>query len=225
MHETFAHDSTAIIGRLPPNQARAAERARCNDTGQFMTVRPSQLDDTDLSALELRDAMCHRYGLPHQDVPDKCDGELPKGARSGADFTVQHALGCSLGGLVYAKDDRLKHEVGGLCQLAGLKVAYEHTVWKETAHAAAARDPRAAPLGVTPCDGPSHPHPPPLPDPPDHPDPPDPHTALDEPDGVHNNPSVRTDLFVSRFWPGGRELSIAATRAKPPARSPARGRS
>ncbi|CEM03378.1 unnamed protein product [Vitrella brassicaformis CCMP3155] len=146
LDETFAHDSTAIIGRLPLGQARAAERTRCNDTGQFMTVRPSQLDDTDLSALEFRDAMCHRYGLPHQDMPDKCDGERPNGARCGADFTVQHALGCSLGGLVYAKHDRLKHEVGGLCQLGGLKVAYEHTVWKETAHAAAARDPRAVPL-------------------------------------------------------------------------------
>ncbi|CEM34580.1 unnamed protein product [Vitrella brassicaformis CCMP3155] len=103
-------------------------------------------------------------GLPHQDMPGKCDGERPNGARCGADFTVQHALGCSLGGLVYAKHDRLKHKVGGLCQLAGLKVAYEHTVWKETAHTAAARDPRAVPLGVTPCDGAGHPHPsPPLP--------------------------------------------------------------
>jgi hypothetical protein len=53
----------------------------------WLSVLPSNINGTKLSAQEFRDAIHIRYGITLPDLPEVCDG-------CDASFTLQHALGC-----------------------------------------------------------------------------------------------------------------------------------
>jgi hypothetical protein len=81
---------------------------RSQDCGAWLTVMPSQLNGTELSALEFRDALRIRFGLNPQNLPEQCDG-------CGARFTVDHAMQCRRGGLVIHRHDDVAGEWHQLC--------------------------------------------------------------------------------------------------------------
>ncbi len=63
------------------------------ETGQWLSVLPSTVNNMELSPQEFRDASFLRYARCPPDLPSHCDG-------CGAKFDVRHALECKVGGLV-----------------------------------------------------------------------------------------------------------------------------
>ncbi|EJK57532.1 hypothetical protein THAOC_22413, partial [Thalassiosira oceanica] len=76
-------------GRASRRDKKRLERIQ--ETGAFLTVRPSRRDGTELERDEFRDAVLLRMGLVPKNLPKTCDG-------CGATFTVEHALTCKTGG-------------------------------------------------------------------------------------------------------------------------------
>ncbi len=96
-----------ILSNLPDGQSRTIRRGE--QTGAWLSVLPSTVNGTELSAQEFRDALLMRYGIAPPDLPACCDG-------CEAHFTLQHALGCKKGGLVIFCHNEIRDE---LVHLAG----------------------------------------------------------------------------------------------------------
>jgi hypothetical protein len=73
-------------------------------TGAWLSVPPSTVNGTELSAQEFHDALSMRYREAPPDLPASCDG-------CGALFTLQHALECKCGGLVIFCHNEIKEEL------------------------------------------------------------------------------------------------------------------
>jgi hypothetical protein len=69
---------------------------RDKETGQWLTVLPSTVNGTELSAQEFRDALLLRYTRCPPDLPIQCDGCQQT-------FSVCHPLECKHGGLVISR--------------------------------------------------------------------------------------------------------------------------
>ena len=98
-----------IVAKMSPAEKRTIMRAKV--TGQFLTILPSNLKSTVLSCPELRDALHLHMARTPGDLPSHCDG-------CGKKCTVQHALGCKTGGLIHARHDEVKYELGAIAMLA-----------------------------------------------------------------------------------------------------------
>jgi hypothetical protein len=105
---TEKNDSTltSILAGLDCDTRRTLLRGK--ETGQWLSVMPSTLNGTELSAQEFRDALLLRHARTPGDLPSICDG-------CGAKFDVRHALGCKKGGLVILRHNEINEE---LCDLA-----------------------------------------------------------------------------------------------------------
>jgi hypothetical protein len=110
INRTVVHDNelSRLLRPLPPEKKRIIERGR--RTGAWISVQPSTVNGTELSAKEFRDATHLRYGQVPPNFPITCD------SCSCNNFSVQHALSCKVGGLVISRHDEIKDELG---QLAG----------------------------------------------------------------------------------------------------------
>ena len=82
----------------------------CN-TGSWITTYPSLLNGTLLSPEEYRDNHHLRYGMEIEDLPKNCDGCYKKS-------TVGHALSCKVGGLIIARHNEIRDELGHLLRSA-----------------------------------------------------------------------------------------------------------
>jgi hypothetical protein len=80
-----------ILWRLLDGLSRSIQRGQL--TGAWLSVFPTIVNGTELSAEEFRDALTICYGELPSNIPHKCDG-------CDAHFALQHALGCKKGGLV-----------------------------------------------------------------------------------------------------------------------------
>ena len=120
MKEARAHtaevDTTEACTRLeelcagvPPEQERKLRRGTL--TGQFLTVMPSEVSGTTLSAEEFRVGILLRLGMTPKGLPSLCDG-------CGAPFTVEHAHRCKKGGLVTSRHNEIRDTHIHLNQLA-----------------------------------------------------------------------------------------------------------
>jgi hypothetical protein len=58
------------------------------DCGAWLTAMPSQINDTELFAMEFRDELRMRFGLQPNNLPEQCDGCI-------AQFSVDHATPCN----------------------------------------------------------------------------------------------------------------------------------
>jgi hypothetical protein len=84
---------------------------RGQDTGQWLTVPPSIVNGTELSAQEFRDSILLRYARTPADLPTHCDGCDQK-------FSVRHALECKKGGLVISRHNEIRDELVDLASKA-----------------------------------------------------------------------------------------------------------
>ena len=97
-----AAGQAARSGRLGREQRHLDARAkdvpadgrrdkRNSASGVWLTVVPSRLNGSGISAEEWRDNVRLRYNLQPIDMPDRCDG-------CNCQLTVEHALSCKKGG-------------------------------------------------------------------------------------------------------------------------------
>jgi len=98
-----------VLSTLTPLQKRCIEIGKLN--GSWLQVYPSVFNGTCLSKNEFRDTLLARYGKVAHDHPAKCDG-------CGEKFSVQHALSCKIGGLVWYRHEEVKIELIHLAKRA-----------------------------------------------------------------------------------------------------------
>ena len=98
-----------VLSTLPPLQKRGIEISKLN--GSWLQVYPLVFNGTCLSKNEFRDTLLARYGKVANDHPAKCDG-------CGEKFSVQHALACKIGGLVWYRHEEIKMELIHLARRA-----------------------------------------------------------------------------------------------------------
>ena len=80
---------------------------RGKETGQWLSVLPSTVNGTELSAQEFRDALLLRNARCPPDLPTECDGCQQT-------FSVRHALECKKGGLVISRHNEIRDELSDL---------------------------------------------------------------------------------------------------------------
>jgi hypothetical protein len=80
-------------------------------TGAWLTIFPSIINGTELSAEEFHDVLIIQYGELLSNFPLKCDG-------CNAHFTLQHALGCKKGGLVIFRHKEVQDTLAHSAHLA-----------------------------------------------------------------------------------------------------------
>jgi hypothetical protein len=93
------------LRRLPDGLSRTIKRGQ--ETGAWLTVPPSIVNRTKLSAEEFRDTLIMQYGERPSNFPHTCDG-------CDAPFSLQHALGCKKGGLVIFRHNEVRDELAHL---------------------------------------------------------------------------------------------------------------
>jgi hypothetical protein len=93
------------------SKTTARQMTRSRDTGTWLTVMPSTLNGTELSADEFRDSLRLRLGLSPIALPKRCEG-------CGDRFTVEHAMACQIGGHVSIRHNDVKAEWHHLCAQA-----------------------------------------------------------------------------------------------------------
>ncbi len=84
---------------------------RGKETRQWLSVLPSTVNGTELSAPEFRDALLLRYARCPPDLPSHCDGFLQK-------FSVRYALECKAGGLGIYGHNEIRDELNDLATKA-----------------------------------------------------------------------------------------------------------
>jgi hypothetical protein len=105
--EVSSEKPGSILRAQPEGRCRTTRRGE--HTGAWLSLLPSTVNVTELSAQECRDALLMRYGMTPPDLPATCDG-------CKASFTLQHALGCKKGGLVIFHHNKIRDK---LVHLAG----------------------------------------------------------------------------------------------------------
>lgn len=98
-----------IVSKLPCDDRRTIERGK--QTGQWLSVLPSSVNGTELSAQEFRDSVMLRYARTPIDLPSLCDG-------CGETFSVRHGLECKKGGLVISRHNEIRDELADLASKA-----------------------------------------------------------------------------------------------------------
>eukprot|EP00978_Attheya_sp_CCMP212_P020905 scaffold60477_cov50-Attheya_sp.AAC.1 len=85
---------------------------RGGKTGGWLIVLPNVMNGSILSNLEFRDGLrLHYYAMTLQNLSTHCDG-------CNAKCNIDHALNCKKGGLVIARHNEVKDELGFLATLA-----------------------------------------------------------------------------------------------------------
>ncbi|KAL7528055.1 LOW QUALITY PROTEIN: hypothetical protein ACHAXR_003653 [Thalassiosira sp. AJA248-18] len=87
----------------------AVKDLRNCSNGVWITIIPSRLNGTGLSADECQDSWRLRYNLAPLEMPQHCDG-------CSARMTVKYALSCTVGGLVHIRHDDVADEFQHLSQ-------------------------------------------------------------------------------------------------------------
>ena len=106
-------DAEVALGDYLRGKGHAETRrvGRSQECGAWLTAMPLRLNGTVLTSEQFHDALSLRYGLRPANMPRKCDG-------CGEEFSVEHALGCKVGGQVGARHNDIKHEWISMCTQA-----------------------------------------------------------------------------------------------------------
>jgi hypothetical protein len=105
--KTQRHDKelSSILAPFPCHTIRHLKTG--TETGAWLSVMPSTVNGTELSAQEFCDKLLIRYVRQPPDLPVLCDG-------CGCQFSVGHALECKVGGLVILRHNEINHELADL---------------------------------------------------------------------------------------------------------------
>jgi hypothetical protein len=98
----YESEMTQLTSKLSCDDRRTILRGQ--ETGQWLSVLPSTVNGTELSAVEFRDALNMRYARTPPGLQPSCDGCNQK-------FSVRHALQCPKGGLVISRHDEIRDEL------------------------------------------------------------------------------------------------------------------
>jgi hypothetical protein len=96
---------TLVLNQLDCDTRRTIKRGR--ETGQWLSILPSMINDTKLSAQEFRYAQLLQYSQSQGDLPPQCDS-------CDTTFSICHALECKTGGLIILRHNEITEE---LCDL------------------------------------------------------------------------------------------------------------
>ena len=100
------------LGQRGEEKAAVKRRDKRNcRAGIWLSVIPTRMNGTSLSANEWRDNARLRYNLKPLDMPQLCDGCM-------CPMSVEHALSCKKGGLVHIRHDDVADEWRHLCGTA-----------------------------------------------------------------------------------------------------------
>ena len=123
--KVLEEESLALIESFPEPRKRCIKRKLDFQCSGWLSVIPmdSEGNHFDLSPCEY--AMALRYGRIPVDLPTHCDAD-------GEIFTVNHALNCSKGGLVYGRHNELRDLNCSLLELAGLKQVISEPIVSES---------------------------------------------------------------------------------------------
>jgi hypothetical protein len=89
---------------------------RGKETGQCISVQPSAVNGTELSAQEYRYALLLRSALSPGDLQSHCKG-------CGQKFSVRHTHACKNGGLVISRHNEIRDELSDLASKAFIPLA------------------------------------------------------------------------------------------------------
>ena len=105
------HNSTlqSIVRDMSHSKQRTILRG--GNTGQWLSVTPTLISGTLLSAQEFRDSLHLRYAHTPPGLPSLCDG-------CGSSFSVSHGLECKKGGLVLLRHNEIRDELASLASQA-----------------------------------------------------------------------------------------------------------
>ena len=128
--EAREHEEELFRQQLAHHRSLRKDRKRLRripKSGAWLSILPSRWHGTLLSCDEWRDNIRLRYGMEPLRLCSSCDG-------CGADFTVEHALSCKVGGLVHIRHDDVRDEAGALAAMAFQKsaVSYEPPIYSGT---------------------------------------------------------------------------------------------
>eukprot|EP00957_Ditylum_brightwellii_P027239 2059688-Ditylum_brightwellii.AAC.1 len=93
-----------ICEPLSPDLKRGLKE-RATEGGGWLNMMPRYKNRNVLGQQEFQDGLLLRYMSKPQDLPTHCDG-------CGKKFSLQHALDCKTGGLIIARHDELRDELG-----------------------------------------------------------------------------------------------------------------
>ena len=119
-------NSLNIINEMPEKAQKSLQRILTTKSSQWLTIVPSIINNTDLSATQFRDALAMRYGREPENLPRVCDG------CDGAEFNITHALNCKKGGLVKRGHDQHRDDIKGWAELAWGKATIEPIMQEST---------------------------------------------------------------------------------------------
>ena len=125
LEKNMKDESLALIDSFPDPVRRCIKRKIEFQCSGWLSVIPVEGNQFDLSPHEFRDAIALRYGRIPIDLPTHCDAD-------GEIFSVNHALNCSKGGLVYCRHNELRDLNCSLLELAGLKQVISEPIVLET---------------------------------------------------------------------------------------------
>ena len=109
--ERLEREQRFLIARASDSPADERRDKRNCASGVWLTVVPSRLNGTSISADEWRDNVRLRYNHLPLNMPQHCDGCNER-------MTVEHALSCKKGGLVHIRHDDVADEWRHLCGTA-----------------------------------------------------------------------------------------------------------
>ena len=118
-------ESAAILDSFPEPRKKCIQRKLEFQCSGWLSVIPVEGNHFDMSPNEFRDALALRYGRTPIDLPTHCDAD-------GEVFSVNHALNCAKGGLVYGRHNELRDLNCSLLELAGLKQVISEPIILET---------------------------------------------------------------------------------------------
>ena len=123
----MSEETLVLLKSFSKDAERSIIRKIENKCSGWLSIAPTDRNHFDMSPDEFRDSLALRYHRLPVNLPSQCDidGEV---------FSVNHALNCPRGGLVYARHNELRDLNCSLLELAGLKqIISEPIIQEETA--------------------------------------------------------------------------------------------
>ena len=116
---------SSVLQSFDDDRKRANQRDVDGKTSIWLTVMPVAHHHFDLSSVEFWDALALRYHRPLLNMPTFCDG-------CGFQSSMEHALGCRIGGLVIQRHNEIRDALGDLASIAYVQRSHSRASCKRS---------------------------------------------------------------------------------------------